>query len=67
MAEQKMSILQRSNVESFLRNGKPLPKPSPFKTPSLDCRSGYDYLRARTAKKRTLAAIKASGAHDVAK
>lgn len=62
MEEQKMSILQRSRIENYLKNGAPLPKPTPLRTNTTKCRPNVDFLRARTAKRRTLAAIKASGA-----
>lgn len=69
MTEQKLSILQRNKIESYLENGSPLP---PRKEPNLrmkttKCRSSIDFMRARTAKRRTLEAIKASGALDTEK
>lgn len=62
MEEQKMSILQRSRIENYLKNGAPLPKPTPLRMNTTKCRPNIDFHRARTAKRRTLAAIKASGA-----
>lgn len=67
MEEQKMSILQRSQIESYLRRGEPLPQSKPkvsFKSKSTDCWPGADLMRPKSTKRRTLTAIKASGAHD---
>lgn len=64
MDEQKMSIIQRGRIENYLKNGAPLPKPTPLHMNTTKCRPNVDFLRARTAKRRTLAAIKASGVLD---
>lgn len=64
MDEQKMSILQRSRINDYLQRGASLPKPTPLRMNMTKCRPNVDFLRARIAKRRTLNAIKASGALD---
>lgn len=64
MDEQKMTILQRNRIENYMKNGAPLPKPTPLRTYTTTCRPNIDILGGRTAKRRTLAAIKASGAFE---
>lgn len=66
MEEQKMSIFQRNKVEYYLRTGTPLPMelcPSPKSaTNHKSCTSAY--VRGRTARRRTLESIQASGAFE---
>ncbi|KAJ6635521.1 UPF0193 protein EVG1 like [Pseudolycoriella hygida] len=68
MDEQKMTILQRDKLKYFLRNGDPLPVPK-LSPPKLTAQQQYEnqlaaqiIMRARSARKRTLEEIKASGA-----
>lgn len=64
MEEQKMTILQRNRINSFLRSGNSLPLPKPTRATTTNCRPGIDFMRASAARRRTLQAIKASGAMD---
>lgn len=72
MEEQKLTMFQRNKVNYNLRNGEPLPPP---RKPS-SYRQANDYeeqlayeimLRAKSARKRTLVVIKASGAFETEK
>lgn len=70
MEEQKMSIFQRKKIEYHLRNGSPLPvnkQPAAYKMTTTKCRSGIDFMHAKAARRRTLAAIRASGALEYEK
>lgn len=71
MAEQKLTMFQRNKVNYHLRNGEPLP---PTKVYEQEKQNGYvDRLayeiinRAKTARRRTLESIKASGAFELEK
>lgn len=59
-----MSILQRNRINSFLRSGDSLPVPKPIRVTSTNCRPGVDLMCVRAAQRRTLQAIRASGAFD---
>lgn len=59
-----MSILQRNRINFFLRSGDSLPMPKPIRVTTTHCRPGIDLMRVRTAQRRTLQAIRASGAFD---
>lgn len=61
MEEQKMTMFQRNKVEYFLRNGTPLPPPSVPEKPT-ENGSKFHGMRAKTAIKRSLETIQASGA-----
>lgn len=72
MAEQKLTMFQRNRVNYHLRNGDPLPLPRPIARRHRQ----FDYeehlaseimQRARSARKRTLGEIQASGALEAEK
>uniref|UniRef100_A0A1A9WFB3 Uncharacterized protein n=1 Tax=Glossina brevipalpis TaxID=37001 RepID=A0A1A9WFB3_9MUSC len=68
MKESKMSMLMRKQIDSHIRNGEPLPKPKPPRVnTSMDPdKEAFEILkRARNAKRKSLAAIKASGVYDM--
>lgn len=62
MREQKMSMMQRNKINSYLRSGQPLPLPRMKKTKTTN---KIDYMNLKSAKRRTLSAIKASGDLDI--
>lgn len=75
MEEQHLTMFQRNKVNYHLRNGDPLPPPQPPKYERLPHHQ-QDYedqlameimMRAKTARKRSLDNIKASGAFEIEK
>ncbi|XP_055676746.1 UPF0193 protein EVG1 homolog [Lutzomyia longipalpis] len=69
MDEAKLTMLQRKNINTYLRTGEPLPVPkeeqrpiSIFGDPDQDAKAIIE--RARCARKRSLEIIKASGAFE---
>ena len=63
-----MTMLMRKQIDYHLRNGEPLPKPEPQRpnTSKDPDKEALDILhRARNAKRKSLADIKASGAYDL--
>uniref|UniRef100_A0A1A9Z3G9 Uncharacterized protein n=1 Tax=Glossina pallidipes TaxID=7398 RepID=A0A1A9Z3G9_GLOPL len=68
MKESKMSMLMRKQIDYHIRNGEPLPKPkSPRVNTSMDPdKEALEILKkARNAKRKSLAAIRASGAYEL--
>lgn len=67
MDEAKLTMLQRKNINSYLRSGDPLPIPRDEGVRILgdaDREAQEIIERARCARKRSLAKIKASGAFE---
>lgn len=71
MEEQKLTMFQRNKVNYNLRNGEPLPPP---RKPTNDRQFDYEdqlafdiMQRAKSARKRTLNVIRASGAFETEK
>lgn len=56
-----MNMMQRNKINSYLGSGEPLPVAKPQRTIKTECRPGIDFMNVRSAKRRTLNAIKASG------
>lgn len=72
MEEQKLTMFQRNKVNYHLRNGEPLPPPrmppAPEKSHDYEEQLAYEIMmRAKTARKRSLDAIRATGAYDIQK
>lgn len=71
MEEQHLTMFQRNKVNYHLRNGDPLPPP---RKPKFERAQDYEdqlameiMMRAKTARKRSLDVIQASGAFEVEK
>lgn len=65
-----MTILQRNKLQYYLRSGSPLPMPAaktPPKSNSANKSHSFDFRRIKTARRRTLDVIKASGALEYEK
>lgn len=71
MEEQHLTMFQRNKVNYHLRNGEPLPPP---RKPKHERPQDYEdqlameiMMRAKTARKRSLDVIQASGAFEIEK
>lgn len=71
MEEQKLTMFQRNKVNYHLRNGEPLPPP---RVPAREKANDYEeqlafeiMMRAKSARKRTLDTIVATGAYKIEK
>ncbi|XP_055304177.1 UPF0193 protein EVG1 homolog [Sitodiplosis mosellana] len=64
MEEQKLSIMQRNKINYILRSGQSLPVSKPIAKTANNTFPGFDKMRVKNARRRTLDAIKASGGYD---
>lgn len=72
MEEQKLTMFQRNKVNYNLRNGEPLPQPQVAiarpSVPDYEDRLAAEIMqRAKSARKRSLNVIQASGAFETEK